>query len=343
MKHVGVLGLVALAVISCQRWGPLRSSDDVEAAEQACQEGNQRACGAVADALVSSGRYHRAWPLALASCDAGVALGCGAAGKMALNGSGPAPDDDAFAASALRFACDRGSGVACLDEAVAWLALKRPEEAAAASLKGCDAGVLMACSNYGYVIDELWEGHLDPTAARRIFVDTCDAGLVAGCRRAGVSLIEGRGGAADWDGGRALLEVACYARDGRGCLALGLALTDAGPSDEGLRFLRRGCAFGDGCGAFAHALFFQGVDGGAPLAELADSAVKGCHQSAFECGLSAHVKTLPGVEDWSGAIEAARAGCRALPQCSTSGRPWCEAELTQSCRLLDEGDAGRAP
>lgn len=343
MTRSGVVGLVALAVVSCQRWGPLRSSEDVEAAEQACQEGNQRACGAVADALVSSRRYHRAWPLALAACDAGVALGCAAAGKMALNGSAPAQEDDAFAASALGFACDRGAGAACVDQALALLNLKRPEESAAASLKGCDAGELMGCSNYGHIINEVWAGHLDPTAARRIFVDTCDAGLVAGCRRAGVSLIEGRGGGADWDGGRALLEVACYARDGRGCLALGLALTDAGPSDEGLRFLRRACAFGDGCGAFAHALFFQGVDGGAALFELADSAVKACHQNAFECGLSAHVKTLPGVEDWNGAIEAARAACKALPKCSTSGRSWCEAELTRACRLLDERDAGHAP
>lgn len=342
MRRASVVSVVAFAVISCRGWGVLRTSDDVEAAEAACQEGNQLACGAVADALVSAGRYQRAWPLALTSCDAGVALGCGAAGKMALNGSGPAPEDDAFAATALGFACDRGSGAACVDQGLALLDLKQPEAAAAASLKGCDAGELMGCSNYGYLINEVWEGHLDHVAARRIFVDTCDAGLIPGCRRAGVSLIEGRGGAPDWDGGRALLEVACYARDGRGCLALGLALTDAGATDEGLRFLRRGCAFGDGCGAFAHALFFKGVDGGPALYELADSAVKGCHQTAYECGLSAHVKTLPGVEDWEGAIEAARAGCRALPKCSTSGRPWCEAELTQACRLLDERDAGRA-
>lgn len=319
--------LVFLAIASCHRWAEIRSLQERAAAESACSEGDLRACGALSQQLWVEHRFDEAWPLAVRACDAGVVLGCASLGAFFDNGKPPATHDETIARTYLKFACERGVGWACVDYGSTLMHTGEFEEAAKVSLQACDAGERLGCTNYGYIIDSLWQGHLNQVEARRIFLETCDGGFAPGCRRAGVSLTTGSGGPVEYGSGLSLLQLACYQRDDRGCTFSGLVLQDAGFEAEAVRFYRRGCALGGNCLLLAQALASSVDDGGRDVYELLDMTGRACtRQGAPGCALMARTLLRPEVRDVAHAIVRARSACT-------------ENEA-DACELLRELDAG---
>lgn len=317
-----VVGLIALA--ACASWRNATGEHRGQALEAACAADDQNACGVIANEEMQRGRLSKGWALAIASCDAGSPEGCAAKAKYLEDGVGPATEDEAAARSLYSFACDAGVAWGCVQAGVLLVNTKSYAAAAAASLRGCDGGDPLGCTNYGWIIDELWTEQIDRAEARRIFLSSCDAGVVAGCRRAGVSIAKGAGGPADPDAGLALLELTCYLRDGRGCQFGGHVLADAGRAEESTRFLRRACTFGYGCTDAMEALW--GADGGADLYELRDTAEKACAHSRSSCAQFSRILLREGLREDALAIATARRAC--------------SAKKKNACDLLAELDAG---
>lgn len=323
MKRLWVVITCAGVVLACRSWNAIHSVAELAEAEGACRRGDQLACGAVSSDLIAGSHYSRAWPLALIACDAGAPLGCSTLGVFFDKGHPPAPKHRELAILHYRFACEHGVDWACADCGLALLHSGDYPAAAEMLQRSCDAGVLLGCVNYGHLIGEVWTERRDRVEARRVLERACDAGSVPACRRVGALLLDGLGGPGDRDAGLAMLEHTCYQRDARGCFFAGLALMDAGLTDRAVRFLRRGCASGEGCEQLARALF--DADGGPEYYELLDAADRAC-KADEPGGCAILARLFLRVGNVEGALSRARSACR--------------RGAADACSLLAEVDAG---
>jgi TPR repeat protein len=271
--------LVVAAAVACRTARPITTVEDYRDAQDRCRDDDQLACAYLADSLRNGGRYEQAWRLALASCDAGVGLGCANLGFFYDEGLGDVPKDARLAELWLGRGCEAGVPGACVDLGVSHLEgrVQAPdfERAAWAASRACDGGHLVGCINLGYLLEELWVGHLDAAAARRLYASSCDAGFVAGCRRTGLNLLTDSGGPADVDAGVAWLAFACDRRDARACLALGNR-TNRGWGEAATRWYRRACRLDPDYGCVGLAANLRLADGGPDAWEGYDAAELAC-------------------------------------------------------------------
>lgn len=324
-RALTLAAVAAVTAVACRTWRPIETDDDFRRADQACAADDQVACGYLADSLREARRYERAWKLALASCDAGAAIGCASLGWFFMGGEGEVKKDTPRALAYLDDACDRGVVGACVDVAVILLeryehTAPRLARAAQVSERACDAGHLMGCTNFGYLLEEEWVGHLDPVRARALFLWGCDAGSTPSCRRAGLNLLEDAGGPADVDGGYALLEAACLRRDARACLALGNRDEDVRKTvPRALRFYRRACHADDRYGCVGLAANLHIVDAGLDAWEALDSSEIACERGkASGCALLSDYLLRPEFEP-----DAPRARMLAENSCDAGERHGC--------------------
>ncbi|MDP3504074.1 MAG: hypothetical protein Q8S33_27295 [Myxococcales bacterium] len=294
-RALTLMAVVVVGTVACRTWRPITTNDEYQRAEAACAADDQLACGYVAESLREAHRYGRAFTLALASCDAGVGVGCACLGLFYTDGLGEVPQDVSRGIELLDFACTKGVSWGCADLGTTLIERDAPtaEElarAAAALERGCDGGSLMGCTNLGHMLTVLWEGHLDPKRARGLLLSACDAGSVASCRRAGLSLLDAEGGPVDPDAGYVLLEGACGRGDARACRTLG-------ERDElewatlpmATRYYRLACRADArfGCLGLANSLMIIS-DAGLDEWEGRDAAEKACaHDEGAGCGLFA--------------------------------------------------------
>jgi TPR repeat protein len=157
--------------------------------------------------------------LYLRACNLGSPLGCKNTGVMYDNGAGFAKDD----AKALKYydrSCEAGQDSGCYNGALLYEKQSPPQYRAAIERykKACDRGYALACTNYGYLVENGRGVDADAVVAVEYYKKGCEGGNNQGCSNVGV-MWEGGHGTGRKDTARAVeyYEKACKMGLNDGC------------------------------------------------------------------------------------------------------------------------------
>ena len=186
----------------------------------------------------------RGWPARAA------APGCTALAVMRIEGRGGAVDETG-GFNLLGNLCTGGWGPACT-EAAFQTELRgdgEPSRIAALFRTGCEAGDLLACSQYGFRL-ELGEGvAMDVALAAQLYQLACDGGEPQGCSNLGEIYRAGLGVRPDMAEALRLFDLGCAGQDAYSCVTLADILEGGrgAPRDlpRALRLFEQACDLGD--------------------------------------------------------------------------------------------------
>lgn len=151
-----------------------------------------------------------------------AAPGCTTLAVMRIEGRG-GPTDGTGGFNLLRNLCESGWGRACTEAAFQGELRGDDDPARIAALfaQGCDAGDLLACSQFGFRL-ELGEGvAADIAAARVLYELACEGGEAQGCSNLGEVYRSGLGVRPDMEAALRLFDLGCAGQDSYACVTLG--------------------------------------------------------------------------------------------------------------------------
>lgn len=183
-----------------------------------------------------------------------AAPACTALALMRIEGRG-GPADETGGFNLLGNLCDAGFGPACTEAAFQGELRgdATPEDLAALFARGCEAGDLLACSQYAFRL-ELGEGASeDLAAALALYELACEGGEPTGCTGLGEVYRSGLGVRPDMAAAVRNFDLGCAGHDSYACVTLGDILANGRgvPEDRprALALFEQACGLGDpeGC------------------------------------------------------------------------------------------------
>lgn len=160
------------------------------------------------------------WP------DRTAAPGCTRLAVMKIEGRG-GPTDEAAGFALLEELCQSGWGTACLQQALQtdlrgegdFDTISR--ETAALFDAGCRGGDLLACSQFGYRLEQGDGVTHDPARAQALYRQSCEGGEPQGCSYLGEIYRSGYGVPPDMAEAVRLFRIGCSGNDPYACVTLG--------------------------------------------------------------------------------------------------------------------------
>ena len=181
--------------------------------EQACLEGDARACAWWADWLVDDEDYGAGLEQYERACESGIGAACDDLAGYVLNGIGVEKDVERALELNIE-GCRLGDGPACAHAAYRYMDTDDLDGIVLYLQKACGAHVPDACTDLGNTLADIDAGNRALVA----YESACDLGDGEGCNLYGVVLVDGLAGVTpDWYGGEEWFQRSCDLDWGWGC------------------------------------------------------------------------------------------------------------------------------
>lgn len=216
-RAAGRLGLAA-ALWGCT--GPSAPASEPAPPPDACGARSTEAClRAAQDALGDPAADRRVVAEQFAAvCDAGVAEGCTARGRMHRMGRGVERSEADAERWYLR-ACALEDGSGCHAAGLVALRATPPDPATALTRfdAGCASGSAHACAATGRLLRDGVGVAQDAPRARALLAQSCEGGVLEACTEHAMMVIDGTGAEPDPVAGASLMRLACNQGELRAC------------------------------------------------------------------------------------------------------------------------------